>query len=1055
MEACSGSPSCEGVKVDIRTNLKKAVARIPVRRLIIPVLLLMILLIGVELSLAVMFNKEEARRDAELHITRNQVLLDVVAFHVETIFSSITADLLVMSDLFEELLGSEEVDNPEKMLENIGRSLSGSKMVYDQIRYLDAQGIERVRVDYRDGSPYVVPGPELQDKSDRYYFTDSIHLEKGQLYISPLDLNIEKGEIELPYKPMIRFATPIIDSDGNSNGVVVINYLVQDMFDNVTDLFSDESNSGIEILNSDGYYLVHPQEPEREFAFMFAGQKDDSIIQEDGELWAELMEPEGVFISDGMLFIFRHVDIVEEPRLADTRSSSEQAEGYPLIFMIRQPLSSFVLPLIPDPGLQLALFGIVFLLDLMIASVVVFQWDRRKRDLDAIQTRNETLELVQRSAHIGFYSLDVKTDTLIWSDEVYEIFKVTPGSFSGTYEGFLGYVHPDDRERISQAFQEALQERTGYQIQHRVICPDGSIVYVNEVVILEYDDNGNPVKAFGTTHDISDIAAFEDELLHQNTLLNEAQRIAHLGFWEASGESDDLIWSDEVYRIFGEPVQSFTPTFSSFLDYVHPDDRDSLTQTYYDSIENQKAYSIRHRILRKDGTLRWVEERGSHTFGDDGNFLRTLGTVYDITESVAREQALNTMKEQLESMIRKVPDIVYRCEDDEERNVLYINDAVRQITGFASEIFLRDEGRGLNSIIHPDDLDSVRAEIRSAIDNNRVYQVDYRIIDSSGGVLNVQEFGQRSVDVWGNVILEGSITDVSLRSDTYGRMRKFLDLQGHMVLISDGYRLQHANRRFLEFLAYDSFESFLEDHTRVCELFIADDAVFHPGKIEKDEANWIEALKKVEEHRRIVMMLDGSGKRHIFTVNVARHEQDAYLLTFADISESYFQRIRYEEQALHDSLTGLYNRHYFSMHSDEIVEDYRARGLKVGLGIFDIDSFKYTNDTFGHEVGDVVLVSLARILTEVIDGKGYAVRWGGDEFVLLLETDGQEAFCDFTEKIRGLIDEAVFPVIDHQTCSFGLTLHDATRSMKESLHRADQALYRSKTQGRNRISFLP
>ena len=394
--------------------------------------------------------------------------------------------------------------------------------------------------------------------------------------------------------------------------------------------------------------------------------------------------------------------------------------------MIRQPLSSFVLPLIPDPGLQLALFGIVFLLDLMIASVVVFQWDRRKRDLDAIQTRNETLELVQRSAHIGFYSLDVKTDTLIWSDEVYEIFKVTPGSFSGTYEGFLGYVHPDDRERISQAFQEALQERTGYQIQHRVICPDGSIVYVNEVVILEYDDNGNPVKAFGTTHDISDIAAFEDELLHQNTLLNEAQRIAHLGFWEASGESDDLIWSDEVYRIFGEPVQSFTPTFSSFLDYVHPDDRDSLTQTYYDSIENQKAYSIRHRILRKDGTLRWVEERGSHTFGDDGNLLRTLGTVYDITESVAREQALNTMKEQLESMIRKVPDIVYRCEDDEERNVLYINDAVRQITGFASEIFLRDEGRGLNSIIHPDDLDSVRAEIRSAIDNNRVYQVDYR-----------------------------------------------------------------------------------------------------------------------------------------------------------------------------------------------------------------------------------------------------------------------------------------------------------------------------------------
>ena len=618
----------------------------------------MILLLVIELSLAVMFNKIEARRDAELYTTKNEVLLEGVAFHVENIFSSIATDLLVMSDLFENLLASEELADPEKMLENIGRIISGSKMVYDQIRYLDAQGMERVRVDYRNGSPYVVSGQELQNKSDRYYFTDSVQLGKGQLYVSPLDLNVENGEIELPRKPMIRFATAIVDSDGQCSGVVVINYLVQDLFDNVTKLFSDESDSRIEVLNSDGYYLLHPQEPEREFAFMFAGQEDDTLARENAELWARLMERDGVFIAEDMLFIYRHVDIIEDHRLYDTRGFSQQDKGYPLIFMIRQPLSTFALPLIPDPGLQLVLFGIVFLLDLMIASVVVFQWDRRKHDLHAIQTRNETLELVQRSAHIGSYSLDMKTDTLIWSDEVYEIFKVPPGSFSGTYEGFLAYVHPDDREKISQAFEEALQERTGYQIRHRVICPDGSIVYVNEVVILEYDDDGNPVKAFGTTHDISDIAAFEDELLHQNTLLNEAQRIAHLGFWEASGESDDLSWSDEVYRIFGEPVQSFTPTFTRFLDYVHPDDRDSLTQTYYGSIENQKAYSIRHRILLKDGTLRWVEERGNHTVGSDGEVLRTVGTVYDITESVAREQALNTMKEQLESMIRKVPDIV-------------------------------------------------------------------------------------------------------------------------------------------------------------------------------------------------------------------------------------------------------------------------------------------------------------------------------------------------------------------------------------------------------------
>ena len=675
--------------------------------------------------------------------------------------------------------------------------------------------------------------------------------------------------------------------------------------------------------------------------------------------------------------------------------------------------------------------------------------------MEAIQTRNETLEVVQRSARIGFYSLDMSTGVIQWSDEVYEIFGVTSDQFAGTYEGFLEYVHPDDRERIDEAYKDALIQKEGYQIRHRVIRPDGGIVVVNEVIILEFDERGNPVSAFGTTHDISDIAAFENELLHRNALLTEAQRIARLGFWELSGRSNEITWSDEVFRIFGEPVQSFNPNLDSFLEFVHPDDRDTLTRAFNVSIDDHETYSIRHRILLKDGSIRWVEERGDHTFDESGELLRTLGTVYDITDSVVREQAFKKMKEQLESLIRKVPDIVYRCEDDEERHVLYINDAVRQITGFEPDAFIMDGGRGLNSIIHPEDVAPVRNTIRQAIAQNRVYQFDYRIIDATGTILNVQEFGQRSVDVWGNVILEGTITDVSLHSDTFGRMRKFLDLQGHMVLISDGYTLLHANRTFLEFFGYDSVDSFRKEHSRVCELFIADDALFHLGKVRDVQDNWIEALKEVDEQKRIVMMLDGAGKRHIFSINVTHHAKETYLLTFTDISENFFQRIRYEEQALHDSLTGLFNRHYYSMHSDDIVEDYLGRGHKVGLGIFDIDSFKYTNDTFGHEVGDMVLVTLARVVTEAVGDRGYVVRWGGDEFVLLLETDGEESFCAITETIRALIAEAVFPVIEHQTCSFGLTLHNASRSLKDSLHRADQALYRSKIQGRNRVSFLP
>ena len=88
---------------------------------------------------------------------------------------------------------------------------------------MDIEGVELIRVNYNNGDPYVVPEKDLQDKSDRYYFHEAIVLDKGDIYTSPLDLNIEKGEIEIPYKPMLRIGTPYFDNDGKKRGVVFLN----------------------------------------------------------------------------------------------------------------------------------------------------------------------------------------------------------------------------------------------------------------------------------------------------------------------------------------------------------------------------------------------------------------------------------------------------------------------------------------------------------------------------------------------------------------------------------------------------------------------------------------------------------------------------------------------------------------------------------------------------------------------------------------------------------------------------------------------------------------
>lgn len=128
------------------------------------------------------------------------------------------------------------------------------RRVYDQLRILDERGREAVRVDFRGGQPVAVPPDQLQDKSDRYYFKDAIGLPAGAVYLSPLDLNVERGEVERPFKPMLRLATPLDDANGVRKGVIVLNYLAQDLL-GVFDRTLARSAGLRILLNDSGQWL--------------------------------------------------------------------------------------------------------------------------------------------------------------------------------------------------------------------------------------------------------------------------------------------------------------------------------------------------------------------------------------------------------------------------------------------------------------------------------------------------------------------------------------------------------------------------------------------------------------------------------------------------------------------------------------------------------------------------------------------------------------------------------------------------------------------------------
>jgi PAS domain S-box-containing protein len=185
------------------------------------------------------------------------------------------------------------------------QGLARQKRIYDQIRFIGLDGMEEVRVNFNRDKPEIVAGPKLQDKHDRYYFQETLWLSPGQIYVSPLDLNIDQGSVDQPPKPVIRFATPVADDQGLIRGMVVLNYMAQRLRDKLSALQGPAGK--IWLLNAEGYWLMGPT-PEDEWGFMFPERAQRRLDGLSPRLWQQMkMEHSGIHRSETSWIKFERV----------------------------------------------------------------------------------------------------------------------------------------------------------------------------------------------------------------------------------------------------------------------------------------------------------------------------------------------------------------------------------------------------------------------------------------------------------------------------------------------------------------------------------------------------------------------------------------------------------------------------------------------------------------------------------------------------------------------------------------------------------------------------
>jgi PAS domain S-box-containing protein len=166
------------------------------------------------------------------------------------------------------------------------------------------------------------------------------------------------------------------------------------------------------------------------------------------------------------------------------------------------------------------------------------------------------------------------------------------------------------------------------------------------------DAEGNTVGFVAFVLDVSDRLRVENDLRKSERMLADAQRIAHVGTWDWNAETEVLSWSDEVYKLFGTEPKSYTPSYRSFNEYVHTDDKVAVNEFLRSIPILKRRVSIDYRVIRADdGMERFIQGQAEPFYGDDGEFLGNTGTVTDVTDRIHAQQMLQQAHDELERRV--------------------------------------------------------------------------------------------------------------------------------------------------------------------------------------------------------------------------------------------------------------------------------------------------------------------------------------------------------------------------------------------------------------------
>ena len=398
----------------------------------------------------------------------------------------------------------------------------------------------------------------------------------------------------------------------------------------------------------------------------------------------------------------------------------------------------------------------------------------RKEAEAALDLSQKRYKLAQRAANIGVWDWDIRSGEIYWSEQIEPMFGFEHGKFGRTYEAFLKSVYPEDRLYVQDSVKASVEEGKDYDIEHRIVWPDGTIQWVRETGDVLRDENGVPVRMLGVVLDISKRRQSEETLKKSEEALSHAQAIAHLGHWEWDIVADVINGSDEFYRIFGTNQNNFS-SLGHFREILNPDDRDRVVKAVEAAQKEKKPYDIEYQIVCSDGKEKYIHAQGEVTFNAAGQPVRMMGTVLDITERKRAEEELRISEEKFRSITTSAMSAIIMMDANGE--ITFWNEAAQKIFGWHAEEAL---GKDLHALLVSEQIQEDSRKTLPLFKKTGQGKligkiVEHTAIHKNGEKIPV-ELSLSAVNIKGQWHAIGIVNDISLRKQAEETLKKAKEL---------------------------------------------------------------------------------------------------------------------------------------------------------------------------------------------------------------------------------------------------------------------------------------